>query len=180
MEILEFKKMFLECLTEDEEFARVVANTIFENLCNIDLEIKKTDERAELPIYGSDRAAGFDLRCILDTDELELKPGQTIPLHTGLSMAIPKGYVGLVFARSGLGCKKGLIPSNAVGVVDSDYRGEVMVALYNHSQETQIIQNNERIAQMVIMPYAFAKLLLVDELDSTERGDGGFGHSGKF
>lgn len=180
MDYLEFKKMILKCLTEDEDISKLIVNILLEQMSNIDLKIKKTNDRAEIPIYGSEGAAAFDLRCLLNVDEMEIKPGETIPLNTGLAMAIPKGMVGLVFARSGLGCKKGLIPSNCVGVIDSDYRGEVMVALYNHSQETWTIQDNERIAQMIIMPYIFAKFLLVDELDETERGVGAFGHSGRI
>lgn len=115
MDYLEFKKMILKCLTEDEDISKLIVNILLEQMSNIDLKIKKTNDRAEIPIYGSEGAAAFDLRCLLNADEMEIKPGETIPLNTGLAMAIPKGMVGLVFARSGLGCKKGLVPSNCVG-----------------------------------------------------------------
>ena len=100
-------------------------------------------------------------------------------MHTGLSMEIPEGYAGLIYARSGIANKRGLAPSNKVGVVDSDYRGEIMVALHNHSSEPQTIDNGERIAQLVIAPYVVADFVLSDELDDTERGEGGFGSTGK-
>ena len=115
MNKFEFKKMLLECLAEDTEFSKVILEIIIEKISNIDLKIKKTDERAVIPTYGSERAAGFDLRCILNTKSIELKPGETMSLNTGISMEIPRGYVGILAARSGLGCKKGLIPSNAIG-----------------------------------------------------------------
>ncbi len=142
-----------------------------------EVKIKKLDERATIPSYGSEYAAGFDLYAILD-DELTIKSHETILVKTGLSIEIPVGYAGMIFARSGLATKKGLAPANKVGVVDSDYRGEVMVALHNHSNTDQTISNGERIAQMVIMPFYKAEFSVVDELSDTERGTGGFGSTG--
>ena len=142
-----------------------------------EVKIKKLDERATIPSYGSEYAAGFDLYAILD-DELTIKSHETILVKTGLSMEIPVGYAGMIFARSGLATKKGLAPANKVGVVDSDYRGEVMVALHNHSNTNQTISNGERIAQMVILPFYKAEFKVVDELSDTKRGSGGFGSTG--
>ena len=142
-----------------------------------ELKIKKLDERATIPSYGSEYAAGFDLYAILEED-ITIKSHETILVKTGLSMEIPIGYAGMIFARSGLATKKGLAPANKVGVVDSDYRGEVMVVLHNHSNTSQTISNGERIAQMVIMPFYKAEFTVVDELSNTERGSGGFGSTG--
>lgn len=142
-----------------------------------EVKIKKLDERAVIPSYGSEYAAGFDLHAVLDED-LTIKSHETILVKTGLSMEIPIGYAGMIFARSGLATKRSLAPANKVGVVDSDYRGEVMVALHNHSNEDQTISHGERIAQMVIMPFYKAEFKVVDELSDTERGSGGFGSTG--
>lgn len=141
------------------------------------VKIKKLDERAIIPSYGSAYAAGFDLYAILNED-ITIKSHETFLVKTGLSMEIPVGYAGMIFARSGLATKKGLAPANKVGVVDSDYRGEVMVALHNHSNENQTISHGERIAQMVIMPFYKAEFIEVEELSDTERGAGGFGSTG--
>ena len=138
------------------------------------LEIKKLDKRAIIPTYGTVDSAGADLYAILD-EELTIEPGETKVISTGLSMAIPKGFVGLIYARSSLGTKKGLAPANKVGVIDADYRGEVKVVLFNQSNETQIISPNERIAQIIITPYLKVNFKEVQELSETERGDGGFG-----
>ena len=138
------------------------------------LEIKKLDERAIIPTYGTVDSAGADLYAILD-EEITINPGETKVISTGLYMAIPKGYVGLIYARSSLGTKKGLAPANKVGVIDADYRGEVKVVLYNQSKEEQIISPNERIAQIVITPYMQVDFTVVEELSETERGTGGFG-----
>lgn len=142
-----------------------------------ELKIKKLDERATIPSYGSEYAAGFDLYAILEED-ITIKSHETFLVKTGLAMEIPVGYAGMIFARSGLATKKGLAPANKVGVVDSDYRGEVMVALHNHSNVDQTISNGERIAQMVIMPFYKAEFKVVEELTNTERGAGGFGSTG--
>ena len=142
------------------------------------ISVKKLDERAILPTYGSEYAAGADLYALVD-EELVFQPGETKFVRTGLAMEIPEGYAGLIYARSGLASKRGLRPANCVGVVDSDYRGEVMVALHNDSQTEQTINHGERIAQMVIGPYIRPEFVEADDLTDTERGDGGFGHTGK-
>lgn len=142
------------------------------------VRIKKLDEKATIPTYGSEFAAGADLYACLDAP-LTINPHETILVHTGVAMEIPTGFAGLIYARSGIASKRGLAPANKVGVVDSDYRGEVMVALHNHSAVPQTIENGERIAQLVIAPYVVADFVLSDELDDTDRGAGGFGSTGK-
>lgn len=139
-----------------------------------ELKIKKLDEKAIIPTYGTEYSAGADLYALLDED-LEIKPGETVMIKTGLAMAIPTGYAGLIYARSSLGSKKGLAPANKVGVIDSDYRGEIKVPLFNQSKETQIISKNERIAQIIFTPYLRVNFQETDELDDTTRGTGGFG-----
>ena len=139
-----------------------------------ELKIKKLDEKAIIPTYGTEYSAGADLYALLDED-LEIKPGETIMIGTGLAMVIPTGYAGLIYARSSLGSKKGLAPANKVGVIDSDYRGEIKVPLFNQSKETQIISKNERIAQIIFTPYLKVNFQETDELDDTTRGTGGFG-----
>ena len=139
-----------------------------------ELKIKKLDEKAIIPTYGTEYSAGADLYALLDED-LEIKPGETVMIGTGLAMAIPTGYVGLIYARSSLGSKKGLAPANKVGVIDSDYRGEIKVPLFNQSKETQIIAKNERIAQIIFTPYLKVNFQETNELDDTNRGTGGFG-----
>ena len=142
------------------------------------VRIKKLDENAIIPTYGSEFAAGADLyACTGET--VTIMPHETKLIHTGVAMEIPTGFAGLIYARSGIASKRGLAPANKVGVVDSDYRGEIMVALHNHSAEPQSIDNGERIAQLVIAPYVVADFVLSDELDDTERGEGGFGSTGK-
>lgn len=139
-----------------------------------ELKIKKLDEKAIIPTYGTEYSAGADLYALLDED-LEIKPGETVMIGTGLAMAIPTGYAGLIYARSSLGSKKGLAPANKVGVIDSDYRGEIKVPLFNQSKETQIISKNERIAQIIFTPYLKVNFQETDELDDTTRGTGSFG-----
>lgn len=141
------------------------------------VNIKKLDEKAILPTYGTEFSAGADLYALTDGD-VTIEPAQTVLIHTGISLEVPEGYAGLIYARSGLASKKGLAPANKVGVVDADYRGEVMVALHNHSNETRTISNGERIAQLVIAPFLKAEFNLVDELSDTVRGQGGFGSTG--
>ena len=141
------------------------------------IRLKKLDEKAQMPYYGSEYAAGADLYACME-EPLTIAAGTTEFVHTGLAMEIPVGLVGLVYARSGLACKKGLAPANKVGVIDSDYRGEIMVALHNHSAEDITIEAGERVAQMVIAPYVFAQYEEAEELEDTVRGVGGFGHSG--
>lgn len=140
--------------------------------------IKKLDPDATIPTYGSEYAAGADLyACIKEAEIFE--PGETKLIHTGLAMEIPAGYAGLIYARSGLASKKGLAPANKVGVVDADYRGEIMVALHNHSNVSVSIEPQERIAQLVITPYLTAVFDETDTLSDTVRGEGGFGSTGR-
>lgn len=146
-------------------------------ITTIPVNIKKLKENATIPTYGSANAAGSDLYACIE-EALTIEPGDTFLVPTGLAMELPEGYAGLIYARSGLASKKGLAPANKVGVIDSDYRGEVMVALHNHSKKAATIEPNERIAQLVITPYIAAAFNTVDELDSTERGAGGFGSTG--
>ena len=142
------------------------------------VSVKRLDPRAKLPTYGSAAAAGADLYALTD-GPVTIAPGQTVLIHTGLALAIPQGYVGLVYARSGLATRQGLAPANKVGVIDADYRGELMVSLYNHSGETRTVECGDRIAQLVIAPYLTARFQEAEELDDTERGKGGFGSTGK-
>ena len=141
------------------------------------VRVKKLDARAELPVFGSEFAAGADLRACLDGN-LTIAPGQTALIHTGLALEIPAGYAGLVYARSGLASKRGLAPANKVGVIDADYRGEVMVALHNHGAESQTVGHGERIAQLVVAPFLAVDYEEADELTDTARGAGGFGSTG--
>ena len=142
------------------------------------IAVKKLDERAVLPTYGSEFAAGADLYAVLD-EELTILPGETKLVKTGLAMEIPEGYAGLIYARSGLAAKRGLAPAKKVGVVDADYRGEVMVALHNHSTQPQANAPMERIAQLVVAPFLKAEFVQADELEATVRGAGGFGSTGR-
>ena len=141
------------------------------------VNIKKIKPNATVPTYGSANAAGADLYACIDSD-ITIASGETILIPTGLSMELPEGYAGLIYARSGLASKKGLAPANKVGVVDSDYRGEVMVALHNHSNKDAVIEPGERIAQLGINPYLMGIFTEVDALGDTERGSGGFGSTG--
>lgn len=143
-----------------------------------DVRIKKLRENAIVPTYGTEFAAGADLYAAVE-EAVEIAPGETKMIPTGLAFEIPAGFAGFVYARSGLACKRGLAPANKVGVIDSDYRGEVMTALHNHGKEIQSIEPGERIAQMVIAPYITANFILSDSLDDTERGEGGFGSTGR-
>ena len=143
------------------------------------VSVKQLDPRAKLPAYGSADAAGADLYALTD-GPVAIAPGQTVLIHTGLALAIPRGYVGLVYARSGLATKQGLAPANKVGVIDSDYRGEIMVALHNHSDKPQTIGNGERIAQLVVAPFLRAEFFQSETLGESERGAGGFGSTGRF
>ncbi len=142
------------------------------------VRIKKLDENAIVPTYGSPFAAGADLYACTQ-DKIEIAPCETKLIHTGIAMEIPTGFAGLIYARSGIATKRGLAPANKVGVIDSDYRGEIMVALHNHSDKMQSIESGERIAQLVIAPYVTADFIVSETLDDTERGEGGFGSTGK-
>ena len=142
------------------------------------VKVKKLDDRAILPTYGSACAAGADLYALVDGESLTIAAGETVLVNTGLSVEIPEGYVGLIYARSGLATKKGLAPANKVGVIDSDYRGEVKVALFNQSGKAQTIAAGERVAQLVIAPYLAVEYQQAEELSDTARGAGGFGSTG--
>lgn len=144
----------------------------------MNIKVKKLKPGATVPTMGSKFAAGADLYSAEEADVV-IEPGETKFIGTGLAMEIPEGYVGLVYARSGLACKRGLAPANKVGVVDSDYRGEIKVALHNHGKEAQTVEKGERIAQMVIAPYLSVNYEEADELSETERGEGGFGSTGR-
>lgn len=141
------------------------------------IAIKKLRENATLPVYGSEYAAGADLYACID-GEITVNPHETAFIPTGLALELPVGYAGLIYARSGLATKKGLAPANKVGVVDCDYRGEVKVALYNHSEVMQTVSAGERVAQLVITPYLTAEFIEKSELSQTVRGAGGFGSTG--
>lgn len=147
-------------------------------ILSTNINIKKLNPNATIPTYGSEYAAGADLYACIE-DALTIAPGETVLVKTGLAMELPIGYAGLIYARSGLASKRGLAPANKVGVIDSDYRGEVMVALHNHSSIDQTIDPNERIAQLVITPYIKGIFSETDDLSDTVRGEGGFGSTGK-
>ncbi len=139
------------------------------------VRIKKLDSNAQIPSYGSSSAAGADLYALTGA---ELQPGQTVLIHTGIAMEIPEGYAGLIYARSGLATKRGLAPANKVGVIDADYRGEIMVSLHNHSSEVQKVDAGERIAQLVVTPFLRVAFDEAADLSDTDRGAGGFGSTG--
>ena len=146
------------------------------------INIKKIRDEAHVPTKGSEYSAGSDLYACLNDglSEVSISPGETVMIPTGLSMEIPEGYAGLIFARSGLASKKGVAPANKVGVVDAEYRGEGLVALHNHSNQVQSISNGERMAQLVITPFLCAEFIEVSSLSDTHRGTGGFGSTGKI
>lgn len=141
------------------------------------VNIKKLTDKAFTPTYGSEYAAGCDLYACTD-ESVTINPHETVLIHTGIAMEIPVGYAGLIYARSGLASKRNLAPANKVGVVDSDYRGEVMVAIHNHGTIPQTIEHGERIAQMVITPFLSVSFTETDNLTDTVRGEGGFGSTG--
>lgn len=141
------------------------------------VRIKKLNPNAVIPTYGTPFAAGADLYACID-EPVTVNPGQTVFIHTQIAIEIPAGYAGFVYARSGLSCKKGLAPANKVGVIDADYRGEIMVALHNHSESAVTVDSGERIAQLVIAPFLTAQFETADELEETQRGAGGFGSTG--
>ena len=139
--------------------------------------IKKVNKNAVTPTRGSKYAAGYDLYACVD-EKIEIRPGATKLIRTGIAIQLPENTFGAIFARSGLATKEGLRPANCVGVIDEDYRGEVMVALYNDSSYIRTIEPKERIAQLVVMPYMSVDCYLVSELNDTARSDGGFGSTG--
>ena len=142
------------------------------------INYKKIKDTAEAPTRGSAYAAGLDLYACPESDTVDVPSGSTVKIGTGICIEIPNGCFGAVFARSGLATKRGLRPANCVGVIDSDYRGELIVALHNDSDKTETIENGDRIAQIVVMPYFAIELNEVSELTETARGDGGFGSTG--
>ena len=142
------------------------------------IRIKKLQDNAITPTYGSEYSAGADLYALLES-EIEILPHRTAFVHTGISVEIPEGYCGLIFARSSMGAKRGLAPANKVGVIDADYRGEIMVALHNHSEQAVTVAHGERIAQLAIVPFLKAEFEEANELSDTVRGTGGFGSTGK-
>lgn len=142
------------------------------------IPVKIIREGAKLPTYGSAEAAGADLYACLEQDVI-IAPGQTAFIPTGFAMAVPKGCAGLIYARSGMACKRDLAPANKVGVIDSDYRGEIIVALHNHGSEARVVAHQERIAQMVITPVLTPAYEVAENLEDTLRGEGRFGSTGK-
>ncbi len=137
----------------------------------------KLNENAIVPTYGTNYAAGADLYT-LPGDTITINPGETVMIHTGIAMQIPDGTAAFIFARSGIATKRGLAPANKVGVIDSDYRGEIMVPIHNHSDSVQEIASGERVAQMVIMPYVKAEFIESEALNDTDRATKGFGSTG--
>ena len=145
----------------------------------IKVKFVKVREGAKVPERGSKFAAGYDLSaCIPDMERVIIHPGETVKIPTGLAFAYPEGYFGAVCARSGLATKCGLAPANKIGILDEDYRGEVFIALHNHSSEVQVVNHGDRIAQLILLPYLNVDFVESDKLDETERGEGGFGSSG--
>lgn len=142
------------------------------------VKIKMLDRRAIMPGYGTEFSAGADLHAVLDNEYEVIKAHESKLVHTYLSIEIPTGYVGLIFARSGIALKRGIAPSNKVGVIDSDYRGEIMISLHNHSDNDAEIYNLERVAQIAIVPYVKADFEISEELEPTKRNNGGFGSTG--
>ena len=151
----------------------------------LDVKIKRLSETATIPTYGSAKAAGMDLYADLGAEDngckkfICIRPHTTVKISTGFAFQPPEGYCALILARSGLATKQGLAPANKVGLCDEDYRGAYIVAIHNHSEQEQAIAHGDRIAQLMFVPYEQANLVVVDELESTDRGDGGFGSSGK-
>ncbi len=143
----------------------------------IKVNFKRLNERAIKPTYGTEFSAGADLYAC-EGGAVTIASGETKLIHTGIALEIPEGYVGLIYARSGIATKRGLAPANKVGVIDSDYRGEIMVSLFNHSDKMQSIEDGERIAQLVIAPFLAVEYTETEELSQTVRGSGGFGSTG--
>lgn len=143
----------------------------------MNIPVKKLNPAARLPVYATEEAAGADLCACLEAP-VTIGPGETVVIPTGLAVEIPRGYVGLIFGRSGLALKRNLAPANKVGVIDSDYRGELKTALHNHGAEPQTVEPGERMAQLVLVPYLTARFTETDALSDTQRGVGGFGSTG--
>lgn len=143
-----------------------------------EIKVKKLRENARVPKMATAGSAAADLHACIE-EAITIEPGKCVVIPTGIAIACPEGFGAFIFARSGLGIKHGVVPSNCVGVIDSDYRGEICVGLYNHSEESYTVNPDDRIAQMAIMPVLMADYVLADELSETERGEGGFGSTGK-
>ena len=144
----------------------------------MNINIKKLNKNATIPTRGSEYAAGYDLYACMDNESVTINPHKTVKIGTGLAIQPPKNTFGAVFARSGIACKQGLRPANCVGVCDYDYTGEYIVALHNDSNEPRVVNNGDRIAQLVFMPYVAVEFNEVNELEETERGSNGFGSTG--
>ena len=140
------------------------------------VKFKKLDERAKRPEYGSENANGADLFALND---YTIEPGKTVKIETGIALELNDEYAGFIMARSGMACNRGLAPANKVGLIDTDYRGEIIVALHNHGEETQTVNAGDKVAQLVIIRLPQATFIEVEELDETKRGNGGFGSTGK-
>ena len=147
-------------------------------MINIDVKFKKLTNSAQTPTKGSKYSAGFDLSADV-SEEILIRPRETVKIPTGLAIEVPDGYFGVIAARSGLATKEGLRPANCINIADSDYRGEYMVALHNDSEVTRVVKPQQRIAQLVIVPYLMCNLVEVDDLSDTQRGSDGFGSTGK-
>lgn len=145
----------------------------------VSVQIKKLKENANIPQRGSEHSAGYDLYACIDEETVIIPPHSTVKIGTGISLALPNGYFGAIFARSGLAAKEGLRPANCVGVADSDYRGEYIVALHNDTDTQKSVKNGDRIAQLVVMPFLEVAFEETETLDETARGEGGFGSTGK-
>lgn len=143
----------------------------------MEINIKLLNENAKVPTRGSEHAAGYDLYAAT-AESIDIAPHSTVKVGTGISVELPNGTFGAIFARSGLATKKGLRPANCVGVCDSDYRGEYIVAIHNDTDEMMTIVAGERIAQLIVMPFVAVEFNTVEELTETQRGDGGFGSTG--
>ena len=144
----------------------------------MNINIKKLHEDSIIPTRGTNESAGYDLYAYLDSDKIEIKPGETKMVNIGISLEIPSGYFAGIFARSGIASKRNLRPANCTGVIDSDYRGEIKVPIYNDSSMVQVIENKERVAQMIILPYLSVTFNEVDNLSESNRSDSGFGSTG--
>lgn len=144
----------------------------------MNINIKKLHEDSIIPTRGTNESAGYDLYAYLDSDKIEIKPGETKMVNIGISLEIPSGYFAGIFARSGIASKRNLRPANCTGVIDSDYRGEIKVPIYNDSNIVQVIENKERVAQMIILPYLSVTFNEVDNLSESNRSDSGFGSTG--
>lgn len=155
-----------------------IMGDISNNTINTNVKIVKLNENAKIPTKGSKKSAGYDLYACLD-EPLFINPHETKMIDTGLSMELPDGTFGAIVARSGIATKRGLAPANKIGICDSDYRGEYMVALHNHSNITQWVNPGERIAQLIVMPYVNVTFEETDKLSETDRGEGGFGSTGE-